>query len=176
MGEENGSRENYDGYGELYRGKLKSDPEQEVKALQEKAIECVEGLDGNERTTEGKYLLSSDESVQLFTFFTMTAAVIEELSIILLSEKLTDTEVSSSNSSAKYYESKVSQSQRQKILMHSGIVGTGTHGHMDKIRKHRNEIVHSSRQRKLVEDPDEAKNKINDGMSAVEDLWEKVTQ
>lgn len=176
MGEQNSNNENYDGYGELYRGKLKSNPEQEVKALQGKAIECVESLDGKQRTEEGDYLLNADESIQLFTFFTMTAAVIEELSIILLSEELTDSEVSSTSSSAKYYESKVSQSQRQKILMHSGIVGPGTHGQMNKIRKHRNEIVHSSLQRKLVTDPDEIKDKINGGVSAVEDLWEKVTK
>lgn len=164
----------YSGYGEVYGGVFKSDPLEEIKNLRSQAMDSIQNFDQNDRDGEGRYILDPGDSIQLFTYFTMTAAILEELSIVLLSNELTDTDTSSKTSSSAYFENDLTQYQRQKLLLHCGIIGDGIHGEMDRIRNHRNDIVHSSRQRKLVENMNEIEDKVNAGVRAVEDLWEKV--
>ncbi|EMA48663.1 MULTISPECIES: hypothetical protein [Halococcus] len=163
----------YDGYGEVFRGSLRNDPEQEIKSLRDQTLECIEQFDVDDVNEDGRYFMSPDESTQLFTYFTMVAAVIEELSIGLLAEVLTDTETSSVKSSSEFFERKLTQERRQNLLLHTGIIDEGTHGEMEKLRNHRNTIVHSYRQRKFVRDLDETRDMINGGYRVTERLWGK---
>ena len=103
----------------------------------------------------------------------MAAAVIEELSIALLTKVLTDAE-RSTKSSTDFFERTLTQKHRQKLLFQTGIIGDGTHGEMDRLRKHRNDIVHSSRERKIIQDAEEMRDKVSGGYRATESLWEKL--
>ena len=131
----------YPGYGEIYRGSLKNDPEQEIESLRDQTLECIDQFDSEKIGEKEQYFMSPDESSQIFTYFTMAAAVIEELSIALLAKALTDTK-RSMKSSSDFFERDLTQKHRQKLLFQTGIIGDGTHGEMDRLRKHRNNIVH----------------------------------
>jgi hypothetical protein len=93
----------YPGYGEMYRGSLKNNPEQEVGSLRDQTLECIDQFDSERFDEKGQYFMSPDESSQLFMYFTMAAAVIEELSIALLTKVLTDAE-RSTKSSTDFFE------------------------------------------------------------------------
>lgn len=168
------SDDTYEGYGEMFCGTVRSEPSNEVKHLQEEAIEFIESLDEKDANDEGVFFLRPDGSITVFTTITMIAAVIEELSIINLTEEIADAEQGSKKSASEYFEEELSQYQRQKLLFHSGIIDLGTHGEMDIIRDQRNDIVHSSRDRKMIEDREALKNTINGGVRAVETLWERL--
>lgn len=163
----------YDGYGEVFRGSLRNNPEQEIKSLRDQTLDCIEQFDLEDVDEDGQYFMSPDESTQLFTYFTMVAAVIEELSIGLLAEELTDTETSTLKSSSEFFERKLTQERRQNLLLHTGIIDEGTHGEMEKLRIRRNSVVHSYRERKFVRDLDKTRNMVNGGYRITERLWEK---
>ena len=163
----------YPGYGEMYRGSLKNNPEQEIGSLRDQTLECIDQFDSEKFDEKGQYFMSPDESSQLFMYFTMAAAVIEELSIALLTKVLTDAE-RSTKSSSDFLERDLTQNHRQRLLFQTGIIGDGTHGEMDRLRKHRNDIVHSSRERKIVQDVEETRDKVGGGYRATESLWEKL--
>ena len=163
----------YDGYGEVFRGSLRNNPEQEIKSLRDQTLDCIEQFDLEDVDEDGQYFMLPDESTQLFTYFTMVAAVIEELSIGLLAEELTDTETSTLKSSSEFFERKLTQERRQNLLLHTGIIDEGTHGEMEKPRIRRNSVVHSYRERKFVRDLDKTRNMVNGGYRITERLWEK---
>lgn len=163
----------YDGYGEVFRGSLRNNPEQEIKSLRDQTLDCIEQFDLEDVDEDGQYFMLPDESTQLFTYFTMVAAVIEELSIGLLAEELTDTETSTLKSSSEFFERKLTQERRQNLLLHTGIIDEGTHGEMEKLRIRRNSVVHSYRERKFVRDLDKTRNMVNGGYRITERLWEK---
>lgn len=164
----------HSGYGEMYDGSLKNDPGEEIEALRDQTLECIEMFDADQPTEESPYFMSPKESTQLFTFFTMAAAVTEELSIGLLAKHLTDTETSSEKSSTEFFQKKFNQKRRQNLLFHTGIVGAGTKGEMEKLRNHRNTIVHDHRERKLVYDIAVMRDRVNGGYRAVDKLWDKI--
>lgn len=166
-------RDAYDGYGEVFRGSLKNNPKQEVESLRSQTLKCINGFSISEFDEDGAYFMSPDESTQIFTYFTMVAAIIEELSIGLLTEVLTDTEASSLKSSSEFFERKLTQERRQNLLLHTGIIGEGTHGEMEKLRIHRNTMVHSYRERKFIRNLDETRNLVNGGYRVTKRLWEE---
>ena len=162
------------GYGDLYANSFKNNPEQEIRSLREPTLECIDNFDIDELDQDSQYLMSPNESTQLFIYFTMVAAVAEELSIALLAKVLTDTETSSEKSSTQFFDEKFNQKRRENLLFHTGIVGSGTKGEMKELRDHRNTIVHDHRERKLVHDLDDIKDKVNGGVRVTEQLWGKL--
>ncbi|WP_157078558.1 hypothetical protein [Halalkalicoccus paucihalophilus] len=97
-------------------------------------------------------------------------------SVIALREGIIASEHRQSKETNEFLEERLTQGSREELLFRTGAIDSGLKGEMKQAREFRNEIIHNSSKRKVIEDTENIEDQVNRGHRIVDKLWEQITE
>lgn len=115
-----------------------------------------------------KSVLLADD---IYLFFTLSASLLESISVEMLHLGLISEKHQNSKKSLHFVKN-LSQKQRTEFLFRTETIESGLKGEMDRIREIRNDLTHEVRQRFLQDSIENLEDEIRRGIRAVNRLHE----
>ncbi|MCU4743959.1 hypothetical protein [Natronoglomus mannanivorans] len=114
-------------------------------------LESEDKLDTNREYLEDA-AVSHFLSENYILFFSLANAMLEKYSVMLLNETIIDEEYQESSKTAKLLERRLSQEEREQLLLRTGEIDEGAVGEMSRVRGIRNDLVHDIQYRQFSRD------------------------
>lgn len=134
--------------------------------INESDFEKIEDLDEMKQAYQ-KGLILNEVSGQITEFIVTSQILIEEASVELLREELIDERYKESSDTDTLLNRRMSQREREELLLRTGIIDSGLKGEMKNIRTTRNNLAHKVGESILLESIDDLSSELDRTLDTV---------
>ncbi|MFC5277988.1 hypothetical protein ACFPM1_04300 [Halorubrum rubrum] len=114
----------------------------------------------------------SSLSGNMVSFVMFSQLLIEQFSIEILEEQIITEDFQGTNGTEDLLSRRLTQKEREELMMRTGIIDTGTKGNMEKIRRIRNNLAHSMNDSVVLNGINDYEDNINLIMDITSELQE----